>query len=67
MSAELQGGESSTMVAVRLRRVNRWLAPDRDEVMVEYVPERFLHRLAASPLGREHFVLRARVSPMRLR
>ncbi|MDC0770711.1 hypothetical protein [Streptomyces sp. HD] len=29
MSAKLQGGESSTMVAVRLRRVNRWPALDR--------------------------------------
>ncbi|RPF36434.1 hypothetical protein [Streptomyces sp. TLI_185] len=35
MSAELQGGESSTMVAVRLRRVNRWLAPDRGEELAD--------------------------------
>ncbi|KUO14821.1 hypothetical protein [Streptomyces dysideae] len=29
-----------------------------DEVMVEYVLERFLYRMAASPLGRDHFVLK---------
>jgi hypothetical protein len=29
-----------------------------DEVMVEYVLERFLYRLATSPAGREHFVLK---------
>lgn len=29
-----------------------------DEITVEYVPERFLHHLAASPLGRELFVLK---------
>lgn len=36
------------------RRTNR----STDEIMVEYVLERFLYRLAASPLGREHFVLK---------
>jgi hypothetical protein len=36
------------------RRGNR----STDEIMVEYVLERFLYRLAASPLGREHFVLK---------
>ena len=29
-----------------------------DEVMVEYVLERFLYRLATSPASREHFVLK---------
>ncbi|MGW5188089.1 hypothetical protein ACWEOO_02465 [Kribbella sp. NPDC004138] len=29
-----------------------------DEVMVEYILERFLYRLATSPAGREHFVLK---------
>jgi hypothetical protein len=29
-----------------------------DEIMVEYVLERFLYRLATSPAGREHFVLK---------
>lgn len=36
------------------RRTNR----STDEIMVEYVLERFLYRLAISPLGREHFVLK---------
>ncbi|MFJ5227071.1 nucleotidyl transferase AbiEii/AbiGii toxin family protein [Streptomyces sp. NPDC088400] len=36
------------------RRTNR----STDEIMVEYVLERFLYRLAASPFGREHFVLK---------
>jgi hypothetical protein len=36
------------------RRNNR----STDEVMVEYVLERFLYRLGTSPLGREHFVLK---------
>ncbi|MCE7080175.1 nucleotidyl transferase AbiEii/AbiGii toxin family protein [Streptomyces sp. ST2-7A] len=36
------------------RRTNR----STDEIMVEYVLERFLYRLSASPLGREHFVLK---------
>jgi predicted nucleotidyltransferase component of viral defense system len=29
-----------------------------DEIMIEYVLERFLYRLTASPLGRDHFVLK---------
>ncbi len=36
------------------RRNNR----STDEIMVEYVLERFLYRLATSPLGRDHFVLK---------
>jgi hypothetical protein len=41
VSAELQGGESSTMVAVRLRRVNRWLALHRGEELADlYVDSR---------------------------
>ncbi|MFC5956851.1 nucleotidyl transferase AbiEii/AbiGii toxin family protein [Streptomyces pratens] len=36
------------------RRNNR----STDEVMVEYILERFLYRLGTSPLGREHFVLK---------
>lgn len=39
------------------RNLARRTSRSTDEVMVEYVLERFLHRLAASPLGREHFVL----------
>jgi predicted nucleotidyltransferase component of viral defense system len=36
------------------RRNNR----STDEIMVEYVLERFLYRLSASPLGRKHFILK---------
>jgi hypothetical protein len=41
-----------------LRNLARRTGRSTDEVMVEYVLERFLYRLAASPLGREHFVLK---------
>ncbi|MEU6258934.1 nucleotidyl transferase AbiEii/AbiGii toxin family protein [Streptomyces sp. NPDC047043] len=41
-----------------LRNLARRNRRSTDEVMVEYVLERFLYRLAASPLGREHFVLK---------
>ncbi|MEV1026182.1 hypothetical protein [Streptomyces sp. NPDC050264] len=40
-----------------LRKLARRDDRSTDEVMVEYVLERFLYRLAASPLGREHFIL----------
>lgn len=41
-----------------LRNLARRNSRSTDEVMVEYVLERFLYRLASSPLGREHFVLK---------
>ncbi|MFG1986889.1 nucleotidyl transferase AbiEii/AbiGii toxin family protein [Streptomyces albidoflavus] len=41
-----------------LRNLARCTSRSTDEVMVEYVLERFLYRLASSPLGREHFVLK---------
>jgi predicted nucleotidyltransferase component of viral defense system len=41
-----------------LRSLARRTSRSTDEIMVEYVLERFLYRLAASPLGREHFVLK---------
>ncbi|MBK3568892.1 nucleotidyl transferase AbiEii/AbiGii toxin family protein [Streptomyces sp. MBT62] len=41
-----------------LRNVARRTSRSTDEIMVEYVLERFLYRLAASPLGREHFILK---------
>ncbi|MFJ6898802.1 nucleotidyl transferase AbiEii/AbiGii toxin family protein [Streptomyces hokutonensis] len=41
-----------------LRNLARRTSRSTDEIMVEYVLERFLYRLAASPLGREHFVLK---------
>ncbi|MDX6329757.1 MAG: hypothetical protein QOI83_2140 [Streptomycetaceae bacterium] len=41
-----------------LRNLARRNSRSTDEVMVEYVLERFLYRLATSPLGREHFVLK---------
>ncbi|MEU1089633.1 nucleotidyl transferase AbiEii/AbiGii toxin family protein [Streptomyces sp. NPDC005892] len=41
-----------------LRNLARRNDRSTDEVMVEYVLERFLYRLAASPLGREHFILK---------
>ncbi len=41
-----------------LRNLARRAGRSTDEIMVEYVLERFLYRLAASPLGREHFVLK---------
>ncbi|MGH3314041.1 MAG: nucleotidyl transferase AbiEii/AbiGii toxin family protein [Streptomyces sp.] len=41
-----------------LRNLARRNGRSTDEVMVEYVLERFLYRLAMSPLGREHFVLK---------
>lgn len=41
-----------------LRNLARRNSRSTDEIMVEYVLERFLYRLAASPLGREHFVLK---------
>ncbi|MER7999811.1 nucleotidyl transferase AbiEii/AbiGii toxin family protein [Streptomyces sp. NPDC095613] len=41
-----------------LRNLARRTVRSTDEVMVEYVLERFLYRLALSPLGREHFVLK---------
>lgn len=41
-----------------LRNLARRNGRSTDEVMIEYVLERFLYRLAASPLGREHFVLK---------
>ncbi|WP_326652734.1 MULTISPECIES: nucleotidyl transferase AbiEii/AbiGii toxin family protein [unclassified Streptomyces] len=41
-----------------LRNLARRNGRSTDEVMVEYVLERFLYRLAASPLGREHFILK---------
>jgi hypothetical protein len=39
------------------RRNNR----STDEIMVEYILERFLYRLAASPLGRERFALKGKL------
>ncbi|MFF0570481.1 nucleotidyl transferase AbiEii/AbiGii toxin family protein [Streptomyces sp. NPDC004041] len=41
-----------------LRNLARRTSRSTDEVMVEYLLERFLYRLAQSPLGREHFVLK---------
>ena len=41
-----------------LRNLARRTSRSTDEIMVEYILERFLYRLAASPLGREHFVLK---------
>jgi len=41
-----------------LRNLARRTSRSTDEIMVEYVLERFLYRLATSPLGREHFVLK---------
>ncbi|MGW8883550.1 nucleotidyl transferase AbiEii/AbiGii toxin family protein [Streptomyces sp. NPDC055749] len=41
-----------------LRNLARRNGRSTDEVMVEYVLERFLYRLGASPLGREHFILK---------
>ncbi|MGP3925568.1 nucleotidyl transferase AbiEii/AbiGii toxin family protein [Streptomyces sp. 8N616] len=41
-----------------LRNLARRNRRSTDEVMIEYVLERFLYRLAMSPLGREHFVLK---------
>lgn len=41
-----------------LRNLARRNGRSTDEAMVEYVLERFLYRLAASPLGREHFILK---------
>lgn len=41
-----------------LRNLARRNSRSTDEIMVEYVLERFLYRLSASPLGREHFVLK---------
>ncbi|MEU9402442.1 nucleotidyl transferase AbiEii/AbiGii toxin family protein [Streptomyces sp. NPDC048242] len=41
-----------------LRNLARRNSRSTDEVMVEYVLERFLYRLASSPLGREHFILK---------
>ncbi|MFF3995524.1 nucleotidyl transferase AbiEii/AbiGii toxin family protein [Streptomyces cyaneofuscatus] len=41
-----------------LRKLARRNGRSTDEVMVEYVLERFLYRLAASPLGRKHFILK---------
>lgn len=41
-----------------LRNLARRTGRSTDEIMVEYVLERFLYRLAASPHGREHFVLK---------
>jgi hypothetical protein len=41
-----------------LRNLARRNSRSTDEVMVEYALERFLYRLASSPLSREHFVLK---------
>jgi len=41
-----------------LRNLARRTGRSTDEIMVEYILERFLYRLAASPLGRDHFVLK---------
>ncbi|GAA0966141.1 nucleotidyl transferase AbiEii/AbiGii toxin family protein [Acrocarpospora macrocephala] len=41
-----------------LRALARREGRSTDEIMVEYVLERFLFRLAASPLGGRHFVLK---------
>lgn len=41
-----------------LRNLARRNSRSTDEIMVEYVLERFLYRLATSPLGRDHFVLK---------
>ncbi|MFI0729989.1 nucleotidyl transferase AbiEii/AbiGii toxin family protein [Streptomyces sp. NPDC021225] len=41
-----------------LRNLARRSGRSTDETMVEYVLERFLYRLSASPLGQEHFVLK---------
>ncbi|WP_247701997.1 nucleotidyl transferase AbiEii/AbiGii toxin family protein [Streptomyces sp. F63] len=41
-----------------LRNLARRSGRSTDEVMVEYVRERFLYRLATSPLGGKHFVLK---------
>lgn len=41
-----------------LRNLARRSSRSTDEIMVEYVLERFLYRLSVSPLGQEHFVLK---------
>ncbi|MFI8002603.1 nucleotidyl transferase AbiEii/AbiGii toxin family protein [Streptomyces sp. NPDC086010] len=41
-----------------LRNLARRNGRSTDEVMVDYVLERFLYRLGTSPLGREHFILK---------
>jgi hypothetical protein len=41
-----------------LRNSARRHRPATDEIMVEYILERFLYRLATSPAGGEHFVLK---------
>ncbi|MET9806764.1 nucleotidyl transferase AbiEii/AbiGii toxin family protein [Streptomyces halstedii] len=41
-----------------LRNLARRNGRSTDEVMVEYVLERFLYRLGSSPLGRQHFILK---------
>nr|WSY51589.1 hypothetical protein OG999_16635 [Streptomyces sp. NBC_00886] len=46
-----------------LRNLARRTRRSTDEIMVEYVLERFLYRLAASPLGSEHFVLKGGLLP----
>ncbi|MFF5142350.1 hypothetical protein ACFY6U_21890 [Streptomyces sp. NPDC013157] len=52
-------GTTAGRVYNDLRNLARRNSRSTDEVMVEYVLERFLYRPASSPLGREHFVLRA--------
>lgn len=46
-----------------LRNLARRNSRSTDEVMVEYILERFLYRLASSALGREHFVLKGGLLP----
>ena len=41
-----------------LRNLARRNGRSTDEVMVDYLLERFLFRMAVSPLGGEHFVLK---------
>ncbi|MEV3927902.1 MULTISPECIES: nucleotidyl transferase AbiEii/AbiGii toxin family protein [unclassified Streptomyces] len=51
-------GTTAGRVYNDLRNLARRNNRSTDEIMVEYVLERFLYRLAASPLGQEHFVLK---------
>ncbi|WP_240799740.1 nucleotidyl transferase AbiEii/AbiGii toxin family protein [Streptomyces sp. A1277] len=46
-----------------LRNLARRNSRSTDEVMVEYILERFLYRLASSALGRKRFVLKGGLLP----
>lgn len=51
-------GTTAGRVYNDLRNLARRSSRSTDEIMVEYVLERFLYRLSLSPLGQEHFVLK---------